>query len=63
MKKRARKTKADNDQDDGGEANGTPTKKPRTPKSKNSAAVVDDDAADGEETIKQEGAEEETGAG
>jgi hypothetical protein len=61
-KKRARKNKTDEDQD-GDEANGTPTKKPRTPKIKKSATTVEDDVQDDEESAKKEEADgEETEA-
>lgn len=56
-KKRARKTKTDDDQD-GGDADDTPTKKPRTPKVKNSA-VIKDDTVDVEQMVKKELSDED----
>ncbi|ERF71144.1 hypothetical protein EPUS_05973 [Endocarpon pusillum Z07020] len=57
-KKRARKTKGDEDQDGDG-VPATPTKKPRTPKTKKSSAVAKDDVEQEEERVKEEPLDEE----
>ncbi|KAF7513328.1 hypothetical protein GJ744_009749 [Endocarpon pusillum] len=57
-KKRARKTKGDEDQDVEGVL-ATPTKKPRTPKTKKSSAVVKDDVKQEEERVEEEPLDEE----